>query len=189
VKLFFMQFPSSCSYSCSLRSKYPHYRAYGRYFVAFVLAYFPKIGLCCRYVCVSSQSTFDCLHKPLWNMACISRQVSPSRRRSSETPPSSLSICLSLLSLQDNGSVNCISRFGTRQRPGKHVPAATNTRNNRRIVGRVIFYAVRVLSNGSLWVCLCILLSLYCKNSVKTFTRQRRISGGVFSYAVRKFGD
>jgi hypothetical protein len=31
----------------------------------------------------------------------------------------------------------------------KHVPTATNTRNSRRIVGRVIFYAVRVMSTES----------------------------------------
>jgi hypothetical protein len=41
-----------------------------------------------------------------------------------------------------------------RQRLGKHVPAATNTRNNRRIVGRVVFYTVRVVSKEGLWICL-----------------------------------
>jgi hypothetical protein len=45
-----------------------------------------------------------------------------------------------------NGSVKCIPPFGAGQGLGKHVPATTNIRNNRRIVGRVIFYAVRVLS-------------------------------------------
>jgi hypothetical protein len=33
-----------------------------------------------------------------------------------------------------------------RQRLGKNVTAATNTRNNRRIVGRVVFYVARVVS-------------------------------------------
>jgi hypothetical protein len=42
-------------------------------------------------------------------------------------------------------SVKCIPPFVARERFGKYVPVATNTRNNRRIVGRVIFYAVRVL--------------------------------------------
>jgi hypothetical protein len=42
-----------------------------------------------------------------------------------------------------------------RQRLGKHVPAATNSRNNRRIVGRFDFYMTRVLSKNSLWVCMC----------------------------------
>jgi hypothetical protein len=41
------------------------------------------------------------------------------------------------------------------QRFGKHAPASTNTRN-RRNVGRVVFYTVRVVSNESLWVRLCI---------------------------------
>jgi hypothetical protein len=36
-----------------------------------------------------------------------------------------------------------------RQRLGKNVTAATNTRNNRRIVGRVVSYAVRVVSEDS----------------------------------------
>jgi hypothetical protein len=36
-----------------------------------------------------------------------------------------------------------------RQRLGKHVPAATNTQNNRRTVGCVVFYKVRVISKES----------------------------------------
>jgi hypothetical protein len=71
------------------------------------------------------------------------------------------------------------------QRLGKHVPAATNTCNNRRIVGPVIFYVVRVLSKDSLSACLFIPLSLLGNNSVKTFPRQWRIVGGVVFYAVR----
>jgi hypothetical protein len=38
----------------------------------------------------------------------------------------------------------------------KTCPVATNTRYNRRIVGRVFFYAVHVLSKEIRWVCLCI---------------------------------
>jgi hypothetical protein len=75
-----------------------------------------------------------------------------------------VSICLSLFSLQSNGSVKFIHPFGARQRLGKHVPAATNTCNNRKIVGRVC-----------LWVYLCIPLRLLGNNSVKKFPRQRRI--------------
>jgi hypothetical protein len=100
-------------------------------------------------------------------------------------PSVSVSVCVSLLSLLGKGSVKYIPHFIARQRLGKHVPAATNTRNNRRIVGRVIFYAVCVLSKESPWVCLCILLWLLGNNSVRTFLRQRRIVGGVIFYAVR----
>jgi hypothetical protein len=71
-----------------------------------------------------------------------------------------------------------------RQRLGKHVPAAKDTRNSRRI-GHVIFYAVRVLPKETLWVCLCIPLSLLGNKSVKTFPRERWISGGVVFYTVR----
>jgi hypothetical protein len=79
-------------------------------------------------------------------------------------------LSVSLHSVLGNGWVN--------------VPTATNTRNNSRIVGRVIFYAVRVIPKGSLWVCLCIPPSLLGNNSVNTFPRQWRIGGVVF-YAVR----
>jgi hypothetical protein len=71
-----------------------------------------------------------------------------------------------------------------RQRLGKHVPAATNTRNNRRIVAWVVFYAVRVVSHKSQWVFLCIPLSLLGNSSANTFPRQRKIIGGITFYAV-----
>jgi hypothetical protein len=62
-----------------------------------------------------------------------------------------VSVRASLLSLLGNGSVKCMPFFGARQRLGKHVPAATNTRNNRRIAV-LIFCAVRVVSNDNLLV-------------------------------------
>jgi hypothetical protein len=66
-----------------------------------------------------------------------------------------------------------------RQWLDKHVP------RQRRIVGGVVFYTVRAVSKESLWVCLCIPLSLLGNCSVNTFPRQRRIVGGVVLYAVR----
>jgi hypothetical protein len=89
--------------------------------------------------------------------------------------PSHKSVCLYVysLSLLGKGWVKCIPPFIARQRLGRHVPAAANTRNSRRIVGRVY-----------LWVCLCIALSLLF-NSVKTFPWEGRIVGGVVFYAVR----
>jgi hypothetical protein len=44
----------------------------------------------------------------------------------------------------------CIPLFVARQRLGKQVPAETNTFNNRGVVGRAIFCAVRVLSKENL---------------------------------------
>jgi hypothetical protein len=76
--------------------------------------------------------------------------------------------------LLGNGSVKCIPLFIARQRLGKHITAATNTRNIRRIVGRVC-----------LWVSLCISLSLLGNNSIKMFTRQRIIVGSFVFYTVR----
>jgi hypothetical protein len=88
-------------------------------------------------------------------------------------PSVCVSVCVSYLLLLNKGSVKGIVAFLARQRFGKHIPAATNTHYNRRIVGRVW-----------LWVCLCILLSLLGNNSVKTFLRRRRIVGGVVFYAI-----
>jgi hypothetical protein len=93
------------------------------------------------------------------------------------------SVCL-YMSLQGNGSVKFIPPFNVRQRLGKHVPRATNSHNGKRIVGRLTFYTVRVLTKESLWVSLCILLSLLGTDSVKTFPRQQRIFGGVVFYAL-----
>jgi hypothetical protein len=72
-----------------------------------------------------------------------------------------------------------------RQRLRKHVPAATNTRNNRRIIRGVVLYWIRIVSNECLWVCLCIPLSLLSNGSVNTFPQQRKIVGGVVFYAAR----
>jgi hypothetical protein len=103
------------------------------------------------------------------------------------------SVCVSLPSLQGNGSVKCLPPFGDTQRLGKHVPAATNIRNNTRIARHVIFCAVHVLLKETVQVCLCILLRLLGNNSIKTFPLQRRIVGSVFSMRSlpyqRKVGD
>jgi hypothetical protein len=44
-----------------------------------------------------------------------------------------------------------------KQQLGKHVPTAKNTRNNRRIVGVVVFCTVRVVSKDSLQICVSLL--------------------------------
>jgi hypothetical protein len=76
----------------------------------------------------------------------------------------------------------CIPPIVVRQWLGKHVSAATNTSNSRRIVERVC-----------LWVCMCMHLLLLGNNYVHTFTLQRRIVGSVVFCAIRvvskKVGD
>jgi hypothetical protein len=104
--------------------------------------------------------------------------------RHKSLPSVCVSVCVTVLSLLVNGSVKCIPPFVFRQRLGKHFPAATNTHNNIRIVGRVIFYAVRVLPKRE-YVGLSVCLSLLGNSSVKTFPLQRIIIGGVFFYEVR----
>jgi hypothetical protein len=71
-----------------------------------------------------------------------------------------------------------------RQKLGKHVPAETYIRNNRRIVRGVVFYTVRVVSKKILWVCLRIPLLLLGNGSVNTFPGQRKIVGSMVFYAV-----
>jgi hypothetical protein len=71
------------------------------------------------------------------------------------------------------------------QRLGKHVPAATNTCNNKRIIGRFILFAVCVVSKESLWVSLCIALLLLGNGSVNSSLWQWRIVEGVVFYAFR----
>jgi hypothetical protein len=95
-----------------------------------------------------------------------------------------MSVCVSLLLLHGNGSVKCIPPLGARQRLIKHIPMAMNTRNSRRIVVCAIFCSVCVLSKESLWIYLCIPLSLLGNNSVKMFPQQWRIVGGIVFYAV-----
>jgi hypothetical protein len=157
---------------------------------SFLLAYFPKVNLWDLHpVCVpvyppppnqllnawtNLYETFYVYHGNLVHLDGVLHKSLPSV---------CVSVCATLLSLQSNGSVKYIPHLGSRQRIGKQVPKAMNTRINR-IAGRVIFYAVRVLSKESLWVCLRIPLMLLGNNSVTTFPRQRRIGGIVF-YAVR----
>jgi hypothetical protein len=104
-----------------------------------------------------------------------------------------LSVCVSLLMFQGNGLVKYRLSFVARQRLGKQVPIATTTCHNRRTVGRVIFYAVCVLSEESPWVCLRIPLTLIGNNSVKTFPWQEELLKASFSMRSvsyqRKVGD
>jgi hypothetical protein len=146
------------------------------------LAYSPKVGLYDLHpVCVSVYPPYKLLNAwtnlyEIWNVRLYHdtwAHLSGVLHKS--LPSVCVSVCVSLLLLQGSGSVKCIPPYDARKRLGKHVPAATNTRNNRRIVGCVISYAVRVLSKESLWVSLCIPLLLLGNNTVKTFPRQRRI--------------
>jgi hypothetical protein len=61
--------------------------------------------------------------------------------------PCCLCVCVSVAPPQQAGIVEPEETAVARQRLGKHVPAAMNTRNNRRRVGCGIFHAVRVVSN------------------------------------------
>jgi hypothetical protein len=91
-------------------------------------------SLCCLAVCVSRLINFWMSNQALWNLVYISWHLSQSRRRTSLNPAISLCVC------------TFINPIVARQQLGKHVPAAVDTGNNRRIVRGVVFYAVRVVS-------------------------------------------
>lgn len=66
--------------------------------------------------------------------------------------PSCYPVCLYVhrsYRLIGKGSVKYTTHFVARQRPRKNVSVATNKRNSRIIAGRVIFYAVHVLTKES----------------------------------------
>jgi hypothetical protein len=54
----------------------------------------------------------------------------------------------------------CLSRIVARQRLGKHVPTATNIRNNSRIGRYIVFYTLYVVSKESRRVVLPIASSI-----------------------------
>jgi hypothetical protein len=80
----------------------------------FLLAYFPKVGLCDPVsVCVSvyNPTAFECLTQSLRNLVCVSWHFSPSQWRTSLIPPAGLCVCVYRpQSLLDNGSVNTFRR-------------------------------------------------------------------------------
>jgi hypothetical protein len=65
-------------------------------------------------------------------------------------PSACVSVYVSLISLL--GRVKYMPPSIARQWLAKHFPAASNILNNRRMIGRVIFYEVRVLSTDSVWI-------------------------------------
>jgi hypothetical protein len=144
------------------------------------LACFPKVSLCdlhAVYVSVHHPSITFWMPEPIFmklGMNIMATEpISTAYCVHKFLPSVCVSVCAALLSLLGKGSVKWIPPFFARQR------------QQYKIVGRVIFYAVRVLSMESLWVSLCITLSLLRSNWVKTFPRQQRIVGGVVFYAVR----
>jgi hypothetical protein len=129
--------------------------------------------------------TCECINQSLLNLVCAVHHGTCAYLKCvlhKSLPSVCMSVYVSLLSLLGTGSVKCICPFFARQRLGKHVPGAMNTRNNTRVVGR-----------ACLWVCLCIPLSLLGNNSVKTFSRRRELLEAPFSKrpvsCQRKVGD
>jgi hypothetical protein len=154
---------------------------------------FPEAGTCdlhpvCLsvYVCVFPPLTFESLAS-LYETSCVCHgnwaHLNGALHKS--LPSVCVPACVFLLMLQDNSSVKCNPPFDARQQLGAHVPSAMNTRNNRNIVGRIIFYAVCVVSEESLWISLYVPVPLLGNSSVKTLPWRRRIVGSVVLHAAR----
>jgi hypothetical protein len=99
-------------------------------------------------------------------------------------PSVCVSVCIPFQSLLGKDSVNCIPPIVARQRLGKRTPAAANTHNSRRIVGRIVLLYDPSLIKGESVGPSVYSLSLLGNNSVKTFPRQW-IVGVVVYYADR----
>jgi hypothetical protein len=67
-----------------------------------------------------------------------------------------------------------------RQRLGKHIPMATNIRNNKRTVVCVVFFTIQVVSKI---VCGSVYPPIFARQPLGK--RQRSIVGGVVLYSVR----
>jgi hypothetical protein len=115
------------------------------------LVYFPKVNLCNLHpVCLCISLIKFWMPKPIFMK--LGMQINAKwAHLDGVLNKLLLSVCVSLLTFQGKGLVKWIPSFGARQRLGKHVPMATNTRYKRRNVGRVILYAVCVSSKKSLW--------------------------------------
>jgi hypothetical protein len=123
---------------------------------------------CSLCVYVSPAINFWLSGPSLRNLVCVSLHLRPSQRLLHK---SSSSLCLYMY-----------PPIVGRQRIGRHVPVATNTRNSERNFAGVVFYTIRVVWKR---VCgsACIPVSLLGGGSLITFSYQRKIIGGVAFYA------
>jgi hypothetical protein len=125
----------------------------------------------CVWMCIPPLSIFECLTLSLWNSVCMSWHMSPSQWHTSQIPPICVSVCVSPTTV-------------ARQWLSKHIPALSNTHNNRKIVECIIFYTVCVISIQTLWVSLCMPLLLLGKSSGNMFPQQWRTVGGIIFSVV-----
>jgi hypothetical protein len=119
---------------------------------------------CCLCLWVSPPIKFWMPEPSFWNLACISRHLSP--YLNSILHKSLLSVCMHVL-LGNSLEATFLWQW-------IHTP----------IAGCVIFYMIRVTSQESLWACLCIPLLLLCNSLVNMFLRQWRIVRGIIYYVV-----
>jgi hypothetical protein len=124
------------------------------------------IWQCCLCVCVSFRyqllNAWTNLYETWYTRIYHGTWAPLSGALLKSLPSVCVSVCMSFLSLLGKGPVNCIPPFVDRQRLDKNVPAATNTRNSRRIVGCVIFYIVRVFCESvCVSPCICWVTTRY----------------------------
>jgi hypothetical protein len=125
------------------------------------LAYFLKGGLChlhavsvfqclrvCEFVCLCIcefyLTNFGTPEPIFMKFSIYIKSHEPILLKS--VPSICVSLCASVLSLVGKCLINCISLFVDRQLLVELHPTKECTHNNRRIVGRVVSYAIRVVS-------------------------------------------
>jgi hypothetical protein len=103
-----------CEFESRLRYGYLSHRL--SFYASPFLAHFPKVDLCDLHaVCVSPLSTFQCLNQSLWKLVYTVYHGTWAHLNGVLHKSFSsvcVSVCVSLLSLQGNGSVKCIPPFG-----------------------------------------------------------------------------
>jgi hypothetical protein len=126
----------------------------------------------CLHINVSPLLTFKCLIQSLWNLVCISWQLSPYERRNSEMPPISLCVCM------------CIPPYCW-QATARWTRSFCNeyTQQQKNYWTRHFLCGPCLIKGES--VDLCIPLSLLGNGSVNKFPWQRGIVLGVVFYVVR----
>jgi hypothetical protein len=87
----------------------------------------------------------------------------------------SVSLCASLLSMVGKGMIKHIPPFIAKATAQKTVPTATNTCNNKKIVGHMC--------------CVSVYYPIVVNNSVKTFLQQQKIVGGIIFYMVHVLSE
>jgi hypothetical protein len=144
---------------------------------------------CCLYICILPPIKFwmpEPIFMKLWVHIMAPEPISTAYLIN----PSHQSVCLSCASLLllGKGPVKFILPFVARQRLGKHVPAATNIRKNRKIVGHSRDNEEMLEASFSMWSVSCqesrrlILPRTSCYNLHQVLSYLSCVDGVIYIY-------